>query len=486
MSAYTRQKANSKYRNCIRLERSSQKQSSDTHKTPYDRVKRCRERKINTKASESVNWHVEEKKRGISTSNLDLDRASRRPSCMDCACNKQPKWRARKPAYQRHRPTRFPHAKTRERASRGLHPAHIVGSVVICDEIEITCQRLSQHCKFSGDTGVIRISFKHRTLPSVAQSLSAASVCGAGGSGFMSATTHVPSTAKNTYRYHSSTQSFLSPEQKKSEYCERGWSERGEEGNCYAYIDCCLRPRSTSQLTCESPPAQARRQEGWRGGLKHSPHDGTAKSLEHPFRTIKHYDNGYMQFLQVDILKNHIKNCKDSSFESQQVITLIPPAASMGTDSTDDYDGTVNANDGMRDLRESVNNARCIFPEDPNELIDRLRYLIDLLKHGDLSRIVEISSVNDELKNWGENGRWGTGMTEHEQPRAPTLDADIPKRRQLFYFHLIAPEHEVRVRDSITAYYSARITSHTIRRKAAQRRNPSVRSPGYSPLAPRW
>ncbi|KAJ8866113.1 hypothetical protein PR048_033637 [Dryococelus australis] len=44
MSTYTRQKAKSKYRNRIRLERESQKQSSDTHKTPYDRVKRCRER----------------------------------------------------------------------------------------------------------------------------------------------------------------------------------------------------------------------------------------------------------------------------------------------------------------------------------------------------------------------------------------------------------------------------------------------------------
>ncbi|KAJ8868481.1 hypothetical protein PR048_030009 [Dryococelus australis] len=42
-------------RNRIRLERASQKQSSDTHKTPYDRVKRCRERKINIKASEHVN-----------------------------------------------------------------------------------------------------------------------------------------------------------------------------------------------------------------------------------------------------------------------------------------------------------------------------------------------------------------------------------------------------------------------------------------------
>ncbi|KAJ8872695.1 hypothetical protein PR048_026308 [Dryococelus australis] len=55
MSAYTRQKAKSNYRYRIRLERVSQKQSSDTHKTPYDRVKRCRERKINIMASERVN-----------------------------------------------------------------------------------------------------------------------------------------------------------------------------------------------------------------------------------------------------------------------------------------------------------------------------------------------------------------------------------------------------------------------------------------------
>ncbi|KAJ8866529.1 hypothetical protein PR048_032372 [Dryococelus australis] len=45
----------SKYRNRMRLERASQKQSSDTHKTPYDRVKRCRERKINIKTSGPVN-----------------------------------------------------------------------------------------------------------------------------------------------------------------------------------------------------------------------------------------------------------------------------------------------------------------------------------------------------------------------------------------------------------------------------------------------
>ncbi|KAJ8876826.1 hypothetical protein PR048_021273 [Dryococelus australis] len=39
-------------------ERASQKQSSDTHKTPCDRVKRCRERKINIEASERVNVDI--------------------------------------------------------------------------------------------------------------------------------------------------------------------------------------------------------------------------------------------------------------------------------------------------------------------------------------------------------------------------------------------------------------------------------------------
>ncbi|KAJ8888419.1 hypothetical protein PR048_007909 [Dryococelus australis] len=55
---YTRQKAKPKYRNRIRLQRAPQKKSSNTHKTLCDRVKRCREREINTKASERVNVDV--------------------------------------------------------------------------------------------------------------------------------------------------------------------------------------------------------------------------------------------------------------------------------------------------------------------------------------------------------------------------------------------------------------------------------------------
>ncbi|KAJ8877821.1 hypothetical protein PR048_022279 [Dryococelus australis] len=44
--------------NRIRSERAPEKQSNDTHKTPYDRLKRCREHKINTEASERVNVDV--------------------------------------------------------------------------------------------------------------------------------------------------------------------------------------------------------------------------------------------------------------------------------------------------------------------------------------------------------------------------------------------------------------------------------------------
>ncbi|KAJ8890753.1 hypothetical protein PR048_010262 [Dryococelus australis] len=43
ISAYTRQKAKSKYRNLIQFQRAPQKQSINTHKSPYDRVKQCRE-----------------------------------------------------------------------------------------------------------------------------------------------------------------------------------------------------------------------------------------------------------------------------------------------------------------------------------------------------------------------------------------------------------------------------------------------------------
>ncbi|KAJ8866790.1 hypothetical protein PR048_032651 [Dryococelus australis] len=56
-SADTCQKAESKYRNRMRLETASLNQYSDSHKTTYARVKRCRERKIN-KASERVSVDV--------------------------------------------------------------------------------------------------------------------------------------------------------------------------------------------------------------------------------------------------------------------------------------------------------------------------------------------------------------------------------------------------------------------------------------------
>ncbi|KAJ8898306.1 hypothetical protein PR048_003666 [Dryococelus australis] len=58
ISACTRQKAKSKYRNRIQMERAPQNQSIDIHKTPYDRVKWCQKRKMNFKASERVDVDV--------------------------------------------------------------------------------------------------------------------------------------------------------------------------------------------------------------------------------------------------------------------------------------------------------------------------------------------------------------------------------------------------------------------------------------------
>lgn len=87
MSAYTCQKTKSKYRDRIRLEKSSQKQSNDTNKTPYDRVKQCQGRKrmnaaerINDDASTFADGtveviHVDDEISSISTPDyVDIDK----------------------------------------------------------------------------------------------------------------------------------------------------------------------------------------------------------------------------------------------------------------------------------------------------------------------------------------------------------------------------------------------------------------------------
>ncbi|KAJ8875864.1 hypothetical protein PR048_023767 [Dryococelus australis] len=120
-------------------------------------------------------------------------------------------------------------------------------------------------------------------------------------------------------------------------------------------------------------------------------------------------------------------NCNGSSFESQDVMPSIPPATSVGTDSADDCDETVSAKDGMssvdiddnyyednvdeddddildalthpsttfaatNDMKkaEDFKNVRYIFPEDPNELVYKLRYLIDLQKRCESEHRVHI------------------------------------------------------------------------------------------------
>ncbi|KAJ8878105.1 hypothetical protein PR048_022572 [Dryococelus australis] len=164
-----------------------------------------------------------------------------------------------------------------------------------------------------------------------------------------------------------------------------------------------------------------------------------------------HYGNWHMQFMQGDTLKEHTEICKDLSYESQLVMSLIPSAASMAlntdddsaatptnksshgteneTGGEDDHEDSIDDNDYENSIdevsdendddsldvstyptnefpstsyvkkAEGVNNVRCIFLKDPTVLVDRLKYLIDFQKRWNFSHIVEISSIIDELKD---------------------------------------------------------------------------------------
>ncbi|KAJ8891732.1 hypothetical protein PR048_004267 [Dryococelus australis] len=93
ISAFTRQKAKSKYRNRIWLERASRKQSSDTYKTPYDRVKRVPGTRTETLHALRVGamrrLGVRVSVARIAPSLLDLGRAEKEnfASSMTCALN---------------------------------------------------------------------------------------------------------------------------------------------------------------------------------------------------------------------------------------------------------------------------------------------------------------------------------------------------------------------------------------------------------------
>lgn len=91
MSAYTRQKANSKYINRIRLEKASQQLSSDTHKTPYHTVRRCRERKT-MRASERINDCAGTSDAGAAGPMQvdDVIACVSTPGCIDIGCVRSP------------------------------------------------------------------------------------------------------------------------------------------------------------------------------------------------------------------------------------------------------------------------------------------------------------------------------------------------------------------------------------------------------------
>ncbi|KAJ8871566.1 hypothetical protein PR048_027892 [Dryococelus australis] len=102
-----------------------------------------------------------------------------------------------------------------------------------------------------------------------------------------------------------------------------------------------------------------------------------------------------LPFVQGDTMKEHTEICKDSSTGSQQVLPATPFAASMGTDSTVDE----------LKINEDAENTGYLFPEAPNELVDRLRHLIDLQKRGDLTHMYEMSSIISKLEDRGYSAR---------------------------------------------------------------------------------
>ncbi|KAJ8877596.1 hypothetical protein PR048_022051 [Dryococelus australis] len=68
--------------------------------------------------------------------------------------------------------------------------------------------------------------------------------------------------------------------------------------------------------------------------------------------------------MQGDKLEEHIEICKGSSTGSQQVMSPIPHAASVGTDPTGDNDETVNAEEGMKAVQGGRNGRSPRKPAD--------------------------------------------------------------------------------------------------------------------------
>ncbi|KAJ8897547.1 hypothetical protein PR048_002896 [Dryococelus australis] len=149
-------------------------------------------------------------------------------------------------------------------------------------------------------------------------------------------------------------------------------------------------------------------------------HQGTtcAKS---PFCAVKHYGNDHMQFRQGDITKEYNEICKDWSNRSQKVISSIPPAITMGhvsaDESEDDHGIIIDENDhgdsvdsadddyldvpthftyefpSASDVKKAEDDeiTDYMFTEYLDELVDRLKYLLDFHKHGNFLCFVEFA-----------------------------------------------------------------------------------------------
>ncbi|KAJ8878009.1 hypothetical protein PR048_022472 [Dryococelus australis] len=182
-----------------------------------------------------------------------------------------------------------------------------------------------------------------------------------------------------------------------------------------------------------------------------------------PFRMRKNYENGHTQFVQGDKLRNHIKNCNNSCFESQQKMPSIPLARSVGTDYTDNYDEIVNAKDGMsgvigsdnaddddryfldalthpfdifaatRDVKkaEDFENTAYLFPGNPNEPVDRLH--IRVLSPIPIQRLSEHHLSRAEDGSAPPNGAEDRQLQLQPQTHSPHVKYTTPDSPLSYY-----------------------------------------------------
>ncbi|KAJ8887342.1 hypothetical protein PR048_013557 [Dryococelus australis] len=135
-----------------------------------------------------------------------------------------------------------------------------------------------------------------------------------------------------------------------------------------------------------------------------------------PFRTMKHLilDICPMQFVQDDILKEHVEICMVLSTGSQQVFLAIPLVASIGTDSTGDYEETINAKDpmsaGVSPFKVMGLKSRSPVPNMVAKMADRKKIADG--QQGDLSNAIPSAPVTPAVRT-EDNYKNSNKMTQN-------------------------------------------------------------------------